>query len=334
MNTTNQRRTDLDLAKGLGIFLVVFGHIVAKTQPQGNAWYTIAQTAVYTFHMPFFLYLSGYVTFLTGAAHTPLAQWPALVRRRSERLLLPFVLFGLLFVTGKLIASRFVYVDNLPAGPLSALVDLVWNTDASPAISIWYMFVIFVAAVVTPLLLHLARGRLWLVLLAALALFALGLPHRMFADRFAGFYVFFVMGGLAAESGDRWLERIDRHTFLACALLIISILAEFWQGNFDPHWSHMICGVFAIPALHGLVRRAPLSRSRTLLVLGTYSFVIYLLNTPSIGIAKGILLKFVPWDGAGFPVHALVLLLAGLVLPVIIKRYLLRYVPVLDRITT
>jgi fucose 4-O-acetylase-like acetyltransferase len=56
------RRLDLDRAKGLAIVLVVLGHVVARDQPPGVEWYEPFRYAIYRFHMPFFLYLSGTVS--------------------------------------------------------------------------------------------------------------------------------------------------------------------------------------------------------------------------------------------------------------------------------
>jgi len=333
MSRARVRRVDLDLAKGLGILLVVFGHLVAKTPPQGNAWYTIAQAAVYTFHMPFFVYLSGYVAFLTGAARVATPAWPALAGRRAERLLLPFLLFGALFVFGKLIASHYMYVDNSPRTFEEAVVGLVWKTDSSPAISIWYMFVIFVATIITPPLIWLGRGGYLLLLATASALFLLGLPHRLFADRFAEYFIFFVLGGIAADSGERWLALIDRYYLLALGMLALAIGGLFAIGSFSPHWSHLLCGCLSLAALHGLVRHRAFSHSRVLLFLGTYSFVIYLLNTPAIGISKGILIKCIPWDGPGFLLFALVMLPCGILVPVLVKRLVFAKWRYLDRLT-
>ena len=52
---------DVNVAKGLAIFLVVYGHLVTGTPPAGNAWYMLSRAAIYAFHMPFFIYLSGYM---------------------------------------------------------------------------------------------------------------------------------------------------------------------------------------------------------------------------------------------------------------------------------
>ena len=69
------------------------------------------------------------------------------------------------------------------------------------------------------------------------------------------------------------------------------------------------------------------------MLLGRYSFTIYLFNTLCIGLAKGLLLVFWPWDGVNFYGFALALMGAGLAGPVGLKRYAFRRVKPLDRLT-
>src|SRR5262245_61238254 len=127
----NQRRDDLERAKGLAIILVVFGHLVAREGPAGVTWYEPLRQAVYLFHMPFFLFLSGFAAELAGAART--VNIAALTRRRAVRLLLPFLAFGLLILAGKLALGGVMPVDNKPAGAWAGLRALAWNSGQSPA---------------------------------------------------------------------------------------------------------------------------------------------------------------------------------------------------------
>ncbi len=328
------RRMDLDRAKGLGILLVVIGHLVSRAAPQGNDWYLVLKHALYHFHMPFFMYLSGYVVFLTGAARIPPAKWTELTSRRAYRLLLPFVLFGLAILLGKLIAARFMLVDNLPDSVTDGLIGLVWNTDASPAESVWYLAVLFALTILTPALLWLLRGRAILLLAFALILYTLPVPHVMYLDRIARFMAFFAMGGLASDAGKAWLDLIDRYfPWALVALLTVLVLAQTMFPAWNPDAALFVCGTLSMPALHGLVRHRYFASSSVLLTLGAYSFVIYLLNTPFIGLVKGAMLKLLPWDGVNFLLYAPVLTAAGTVLPILVRRYLLNRVPALYRMT-
>lgn len=125
MGLLTNRRQDIERAKGLAILFVVFGHIVARTDPLRVEWYEPIRRAIYTFHMPFFLYLSGYVAVLSGALFLPPEKWCDLLASRTRRLLLPFLVLGLLTVGGKIVAGVFVFVDNRPASLATGLENLL-----------------------------------------------------------------------------------------------------------------------------------------------------------------------------------------------------------------
>ena len=328
------RRLDLDRAKGLGILLVVLGHLAAKSQPAGNAWFAYLQTALYQFHMPFFMYLSGYVCYLTGAARAAPAAWPKLLERRASRLLVPFVIFGLALIAGKLLAARFVHVDNAPSSLRDALIGMAWDTDNSPAISVWYIFVVFVLTLITPVTLWFTRGRMFPLILLAATLYLLPVPHVLYLDRVALFFIFFSLGGLATTFEKPWLEFVDRSYIAALAILALLLTVVLLEFDAIPDRARLfMCGVAALPALHGLVRQSGLAESAALLTLGVMSFVIYLLNTPFIGLAKGVLLKLMSWDGSHFLLFFPLMMLAGTLGPILVKRYVFRRIPALDRMT-
>lgn len=336
------RLGDLDRAKGLAILFVVFGHLVARTTPPGAGWYDPLRIAVYLFHMPLFMYLSGYVTFLSGAARTSRADWPRLAWRRAVRLLLPFALFGIAILCAKLVIVRFANVDNVPSGLWQGLRELVWTTRHSPAHSVWYIAVLFVFCVVTPPLLALDRSRALLVGVAVV-IYVLPLPQLVYLDRIGTYFVFFVAGGLAADAGKRWRSIVDRvwpFALLAFAAVAAPVALGWihfdWSEGSDafPYkWALLVGGLIAIPGFHGLVRHGPAAHSSILALLGRYVFVIYLLNTVFIGLTKAVLLFFVPWDGAHFPAIAVALMFAGVVGPLVTKRWVLRRLPALDRVT-
>ena len=329
---TRARRLDLDRAKGVAILLVVIGHIVAGAPPTGAEWWDLLRTAIYAFHMPFFLYLSGVVFALAGTQRTPPAGLAALAAKRASRLLPPFFLFGLLILAGKLVAQQFVHVDNRPDGLLGGLRDLLFTTARSPATSVWYLWVLFICSIAAPPIWR-RIGATGLVL-AGLLLLALDPPPIAYLDRLARHAVFFAIGIWAAEREALLLPRFTR--FLG--LWWIGFGAALWlavAGWLPGDLALLACGLLSIPALHGLVRAGPVAGWRWPLVLGGASMVIYLFNTIAIGVAKALLLAAgIEWTAAGFWVHAPALTLAGVVLPMLGKRLVLSRIPVLDRMTS
>ena len=105
----------IDTAKGIGITLVVFGHIVARdAKPLGNDWWMLWHDRLYSFHMAFFFFLSGYVFFLQ-----PADQWPARLRKNAAKLLPAYALFALVVYVAKAVAVSVLHVDR----PVSKWTD-------------------------------------------------------------------------------------------------------------------------------------------------------------------------------------------------------------------
>ena len=325
------RRLDLDRAKGVAILLVVVGHIVAAEPPAGAEWWDWLRFAIYRFHMPFFLYLSGVVFVLSGAVRTPPAAMPGMLRKRALRLLPPFFLFGLLILAGKLVAGQVLHVDNRPDGLLGGLRDLLVTTRHSPATSVWYLWVLFLCSVLAPPLWR-RIGATGLVGLGLLLL-ALEPPPIAYIDRLARHAVFFALGIWAAEREAWLLPLFTRYLALWWAAFLGS-LGLAMAGGLPGDLSLLVCGTLAIPALHGLMRLPATEGLRWPLLLGGYSMAIYLFNTIAIGLAKAALLAAgVPWTASGFWIHAPALTLAGVLLPILGKRWVLRRIPPLDRMT-
>jgi len=317
-------RSDIDRAKGLAILLVVFGHLMASGYPRGNEWYDTAKDIVYSFHMPFFMYLSGYVFALTGKQQVAYGAYGRFLRERAMRLLLPFLLFGFLIVTGKYLSKFFLYVDDPPRSFLGGIGDLLIDTDKSPALSIWYVYVLFLYSALMPLLWRL--GLRWPgAVLLGLGLFALPAPDFLYLDRAASFFLFFAVGGLVAARPDieSWFFRL----VLAWLQLFNATLFTEWT-TLPGQARMLLCGIAAIPALHGLVKARFLAHERVLLTLGENAFSIYLLNTIVIGLMKAGYLKLAPFEG-GSATFALGLFFAGGVAVPILIRKLTARLPVL-----
>jgi fucose 4-O-acetylase-like acetyltransferase len=326
-----ERRLDLDRAKGVAILLVVVGHIVATTPPLGAEGYDTFRYAIYRFHMPFFFYLSGYVVWLTGVLRTPDGAMPVYAWKRAQRLLLPFLLLGFVVLLGKLAAERVVHVDNQPSGLLGGLRDMLVTTERSPATFIWFLWVLFICAVVAPPVWR-RLGTAGL-LLGGLVLLAVELPALFYLDRFARHALFFAVGIAVAEREAKLLPAFVSLQPLWWAIFAATLAAAVW-GWLPGDLSLLVCGLAAIPALHGLMRLAVMERQGWALTLGRYSMAIYLFNVIAIGVVKAVLLKAgVPWTADGFWIHAPALTAAGLLLPIAAKVLVLRRIPPLDRMT-
>ena len=334
MASLTKRLQDIERAKGLAIIFVVFGHIVARADPLQVVWYEPIRRAVYTFHMPFFLYLSGMVAVRSGALFTQPEHWRRLAVRRAERLLVPFFAVGVLIVLGKAAAAYFVFVDNQPASLATGLRDLLWHTTDSPAISVWYLFVLFALSIASPILVWADGGRLRTLLILGLILYCVTLPQYLYLDHIGKYAVFFGIGALAATKGEDWNRFVDsywRHflILLLCAVFLVGCFGAAWPEKYEL----LPIGILSMPALHGLVRHLPAKPAPVFLWLGRNSFMIYLFNTICIGLAKGVLLRVTSWNGSHFLPFAGVLMVSGSLGPILLKRTVFQRFKLIERYT-
>jgi fucose 4-O-acetylase-like acetyltransferase len=311
---SSSRLEFIERSKGFAMVLVVLAHLVQYGTLNSPEWYDLLKYDIYKFHMPLFMFLSGYVFFYTRSQERALADFRAYAAGRANRLLVPFLAMGLAMIAGKLLADRFLYVDQAPPGIGEALLQLVHHTETSPVRSIWYLFVLFVYGMATPWLLRFTGGRIWPLVAAALALFFLDIPDELYANRVTRYFFFFIVAGLfAVPKPSMPFDSPPLRVALAVLFLFIVLqpipmpLAMLLSG---------LAACIAVPSLLSSLSGPP---ARFLAWIGENTMVIYLFNTIFIGLSKAIYLTVLPYQGLWFLVLLGFTFLAGLFLPILLR---------------
>ena len=109
----------IDDLKGLGIFLIVLGHVVATVRIMSSGMVANALGMVfdyiYSFHVPFFFLLAG-LTFSTRKSFL------AVARDKFQRLLIPY------FIWGMFSALLFVLMGS-PMTVLASTIVRIFSSD-------------------------------------------------------------------------------------------------------------------------------------------------------------------------------------------------------------
>ncbi len=326
------RLHDIDRAKGFAIFLVVLGHIVAGDLPEGNEWFGHVIAVIYSFHMPFFMYLSGFVMMYTfKGTQTPRA-YREYVSGKFKRLAPGFFVFALVILSGKLIVSRYLHVDNMPDGLAEGLISILLTPGLSAAKSLWFIYVLFLFYAIFPVLLFVFRMQTVPIVIVGLLIHFLPATPYLMLDGVFEYLVYFSIGIFIASHYQFAMTLMDRYRIWA----LVTFLLSFSLLTFDISMqiAKLFIGLASIPALHALMRWGWISNSSTLLNWGLLSYAIYLMNTIAIGFVKGVTLYYTTWDGVNFLWIAPLLLLAGLYGPIVVKLYVLPWIKPLDRITS
>ncbi len=325
------RVSELDMAKGTAMALVVIGHVVSRNNyAPGAEWYLDFRALIYLFHMPLFMTLSGMALGLSWRHRHALGDVAELVGKRVKQLMVPFVVFGVLIVAGKLVASRWTTVDNPPAGFVEGLISIVMTPMASPSGFLWYIQVLAVYYLVVPWLLQWqARWAPWALLIVGVALQGQSFPTVLNLNYCVEYLPFFSLGLLL---GQHWpgvrATVLSRRGWLLWLLPFAGALAYSQLQAPLPKW---LVGALSVPFILTVHQWVTGKLSEALVFIGNHTLSIYLMNTICIGVAKAVLKPVIPWQGHYFYIHLVVLTAAGLLLPIAIKMLLLRLRPSLKQ---
>lgn len=160
----SKRIDALDLAKGLGIILVVIGHCIPIN--------SVPCQIIFTFHMPLFFLTSGYF-FRTEE------KFPDLIQKKSRSLLLPFARYFLLGLAVTLIVPAWRTGLSL-AGIKKDLI--LADPNAVHNSSIWFLVALFFVFILVWIIL---KAPMWLNLPIIAALYVFGIWYA--SNRFKVF---------------------------------------------------------------------------------------------------------------------------------------------------
>ena len=309
-STLAQNRSDwVDVARGLGIILVVYGHALRGNFPFADAasWQAVQDGLIYSFHMPLFFVLAG--LFLWKSIEKDRRGFLA---SRWEQIIYPYLLWSAITAAIELPLAHFVN------SPLSW--HEVWQIPFKPIEQYWFLY----ALLVHQLIAFALFPRKWLLLAAVVV--GLGLVSWLDGTWIvlrSMLYLPYLVAGMLAMPVLQVLASTNFTTRASVAVAGWLAFAAMLASSF-PGAESMVRGyVLGFSGSLGLIATAMLltpvpALSRSLAILGQASLAIYVAHTIfSAGIRIG--LKFIgiaPEAGISF-VAANV---AGLLFPLMLWR--------------
>jgi fucose 4-O-acetylase-like acetyltransferase len=186
------RMEGIDCLKGFAAFLVVLGHAFAPAFP-GSFKSLPAFIFIYSFHMPLFMFLSGWLAF--GKMGDPPASW---LLRRAVKLIPVFIIWHALYAMASGAAGK-------------VLSPGFWKEAVLSPDSPWYPLILLYclcALLATYRLAEAFRGK---AAFAYLAFFAFALcaptPSSFGLIKVKWFSFFLVLGYVARAAREAWLTR-------------------------------------------------------------------------------------------------------------------------------
>lgn len=192
MQKEESRHDWIDVAKGIGILLVVYGH-VARGVFNANLgmdpdFFVVVDRFIYSFHMPLFFFLSGIFFFSSLEKHGHVG----LITIKIDSILYPYVIWSLVQGIFEVILSSYTNGHTT----LSDVLSFAWQ----PRAQFWFLYCLFQIFLVVTLLQKI-NYRPPLVLISLLATTHLLVAHHMWPGSIlrdaATYGIYFVIGAFS-----------------------------------------------------------------------------------------------------------------------------------------
>ncbi|MCQ2049471.1 MAG: acyltransferase family protein [Candidatus Saccharibacteria bacterium] len=315
------RLLNFDIAKVICIILVVIGHYNSKSFP---LWYQELISWIYTFHMPLFMFASGYIYI----AFKKNENYISFLTRKLKRLMIPYFSISFIIITIKLLTEKGLYIQN----PVTTESYFKAFYQPEAGYFLWFVWSLFTIFLFIPLF----KTKTSRLILFGLALVIHYLPlelTRIFAiHETKNMLCWFLLGVCCFD----WIGYIKKAIFrnsisafmsatTICLFVISSIfrsqssiliLLQPWLGIA----SVMIFSTILSKVTHGIAMNI-------ITALSASNYIIYLFHTTFEGFAKAFLQKIHigSLDGTTlFCVQATLVILCGIICPIILHHAVLK----------
>lgn len=275
------RLKGLDIAKGIGIILVVAGHFFPESSPH---WYAVARSVIYSFHMPLFLLISGYVYMYAGRD----VPYLSFLKKKVKRVVIPYFLVSFLFIFIKFIPQMLsLYVKNPVT--LESFIKVFYMPEA--AVSLWYLWALWWFYLIVPLLKTRTSRLVMLALSLIIAYLPFDMPDVFALQKVKEMFRYFMIGVILADfdSLTSFLKKIPA----AFSVVLFAVLVVMWLC-FDISSGLLLAlagSGSVISVSHQLVSYAEKGKIRGLMRISEDSYLIYLLHPIFIAASLAVLDK-------------------------------------------
>jgi fucose 4-O-acetylase-like acetyltransferase len=258
-----------DQLKGILLVIVIFGHTFA--QGVGESW---TKWMIYGFHMPVFLFLSGYlIVWERFGARSP----STLVRHYWRRMLAAWLVVSLAWNA---------WTEPGSYSSVSAFVHVMF---LEPSFHLWYVPMLFGSLLLLRLLGGSVGGRWALggIAFAGVLLFQTPLREQLPAvvlehvdARYAGYLVWFLLG---VAVRNRWLPRLPLPPVLLVTAVGLGLRAWTYDDR-EPWWAVAgfavlsVGAAMCVPAARDALRSPVPLAGPALRAVGELSLYVYLLH--------------------------------------------------------
>lgn len=273
--TKRERLLILDVLTLMATILVVMGH--HKFLRESIGWYPVYDKIIYSFHMGFFMTVSGFLVKYTFPEN---CQWKTYVWKKVKKFVPSYFSVGL-------IAAIISFQSWTGFG--RDLLMLAIYPGAGPIQIIWYIYVLLMYYCIAPFLFRLPTKQRWILLAISIipAVFYHNIPPYLNLHNFFRLLPFFLLGSQLADHHERIREIADcKILLLGIPFLVFLTICVLLQGNpLKGGLGKLIPSALSLPCMYYIARKlvkcyriATLSTSFSPFVYPVYLWQMFFIN--------------------------------------------------------
>lgn len=318
-----ERYLHIDIARAIAIILVVVGHYQPDHSP---LWHKEVIKIIYTFHMPLFLFISGYIY----AATQKEIAYKDFIVKKFKRLMIPYFSTSVVIILVKLAFAGILKVDNEVS--LKAIYQ-VFYMPITAGYFLWFLYTLFLIFTFVRFF-KTANQRLLLLVIAVVLRFLPVTVPTTFALHFVKDSTIYFAIGLVVINYRDILERFNKVTIIVPVALfvIIYLIQSSISSNILISILDVLLGLVGTWSVISLSKsissKSNILNINMLIQIGIASYIIYLFHTTFEGFTKALLLRSnllaALSDNLEFVLSALIIISVGIIGPFVLRRLIVR----------
>lgn len=310
--------------------LVVIGHFFPESIATQS--YRNLRTMIYSFHMPLFMIISGYL-YSSSKKTVSFSEYIKFVKHKATRLIMPYFFISISVLLIKVVFQNFVILEH----PVSSdfIFQLLFLPMGGFATFLWFIYTLFIIFMIVPLLERFLNNYLILLVLSII-LYFIYMPKVFCLNLVVKYLPFFIVGILIKKT---YYKKNHVLIISLVSLDILTMLLTFLSitenGKFFLRSGLSLTTALSVSLAiwwlsKYMIRLKILSHS--LILLGTYSSSIYLFHTSAMASAKLLLSDFMKINTVCFYISVLIICSIGIAIPILLTEIIFNRSKILSKL--
>ncbi len=316
----------INQSKGIAIILVVLGHTILGFQSSNmfseyNNFFDYMIFTIYSFHMPLFFIISGYIYFKFEKINNN-TEYKSLIKKKALNLLIPYFVF----------CSIQLLIKSILGGSTNSgsSINDIFLLPLIPREQFWFLYTLFVIFVILTFIdMKLNNKVMLLASLIIINILEIHMDNVIFAiTSFCVYAIYFYIGILFAKGYiNKNVDLKNKYNILRIVLLYTILNVFIYNSNIDINIERLLS---LILALFGSFMIIGITKSKLnnkyIDIIGKYSYEIFLLHTIFGAGIRIVLVKVFKVYSIGL--HFALGLIFSIVIPIVIAKISKNFKPI------